>query len=118
MEFIIRNLRISPLNLAREIGYTSNIYSQTTELNFVRIITKNNYPRFHIYIKKNEQDYLINLHIDQKKQSYKKNSIHTSEYNGKVIENEMQRIKSILSKDDISGAFFEHSDQTHEHTEW
>ncbi|MDD5606527.1 MAG: hypothetical protein PHN37_01530 [Candidatus Pacebacteria bacterium] len=114
MELIIKNSRISQLNLAREIGYTITPYSQTTELNFVRTVGKNPYPRFHIYIKKQNQDYIISLHLDQKKSSYKGFSTHNAEYTGRLIEEESERIKTIL-KDDTFDAFSEHNDQMHEH---
>lgn len=97
MEIIIKNPKIKPLNLAREIGYTITGYSQGSEINFIKRISKNPYPRFHIYIKEDDQDYILNLHLDQKKPSYNGSSAHNAEYEGPIIEKEIERIKSILS---------------------
>ncbi len=97
MELIIKNCKLNPLNLAREIGYTITPYSQGTDINFIRTIGRNPYPRFHIYINKKDEDYVINLHLDQKKPSYRGSSAHNAEYQGDIIEREIERIENILN---------------------
>lgn len=96
MKIILKDFQINPLNLARKIGYRPPQYSQNNDLNFVKPIRGANYPRFHIYLKEKGEDYIINLHLDQKKTSYKGSHSHNAEYEGEVVEREAERIKSIL----------------------
>jgi hypothetical protein len=65
----------------------------------VRQIGRNDYPRFHVYIKANLSDksvLIFNLHLDQKKPSYEGAKGHSGDYDGDVVEAEAQRIQSIL----------------------
>ncbi len=93
MKIVLKNPQINPLNLARKIGYRTPRYSRDNKLNFIR---GDNYPRFHIYLEEKNEDYIINLHLDQKKASYKGSHAHNAEYEGEVVEREAERIKSIL----------------------
>jgi len=69
------------------------------EMNFARPLTRNRYPRFHIYLKKdqNKKTLVFNLHLDQKKPSYKGSHAHSGEYEGFAVEQEIERIKQILT---------------------
>jgi len=91
MEFIIRNTGENIINLMRKIGYLFQKENQ-----FVRPLERNDYPRFHLYIKENKEEIILNLHLDQKRPVYKTAHNHAAEYKGKVVETEAQRIKQIL----------------------
>jgi hypothetical protein len=86
-------------NLMRQCGYYFE-RKENEELVFVRIIgqSKSGYPRFHAYMKVDEalQQTSINLHLDQKKPSYKGAPAHSAEYSGQAVEKEAERIKQIL----------------------
>jgi len=57
------------------------------------------YPRFHLFIKKDEDgDFLFSLHLDQKKSSYKGSSAHSGEYEGELVEREKERIIKIIEE--------------------
>lgn len=91
MRFTIKNTSGNNIiNLAREIGY----YFQNES--FIRPLEKNGYPRFHLYIKENNNELIFNLHLDQKRPVYKEAHDHAAEYEGKVVENEAERIKQAL----------------------
>jgi len=93
MKFVIKNEKRENITvLMRKIGY--HIWGQ----GFVRPIGSLPYPRFHIYLKENKKtnEITINLHLDQKKPSYKGVSAHSGEYEGKVVEKEIKRIKNEL----------------------
>ncbi len=45
---------------------------------------------------------MLNLHLDQKKASYKGQKAHSAEYDGQVVENEINRLSSLLSVDNKS----------------
>jgi len=91
MEFIIRNTGENIINLMRKIGYLFQKENQ-----FVRPLERNDYPRFHLYIKENKEEIILNLHLDQKRPVYKTAHDHAAEYEGRVVETEAQRIKQIL----------------------
>lgn len=86
-------------NLMRHCGYHFERKNKE-ELVFSRIIgqSKPGYPRFHAYVKVNpvSQQTLFNLHFDQKKPIYKGAAAHSAEYEGKLLEEEVERIKKIV----------------------
>ena len=88
----------NPYNLMRSCGYYyQGADSKTGQLSFIRSITGSDYPRFHAYVKKENREVIINLHLDQKKPIYKGAPAHAGEYSGPVVEKEVERIKQILS---------------------
>lgn len=102
MEFTITNLNRSINDIMRQIGYMPAYFQKDGEFSIVKKLTRNDYPRFHLYVKKASSQvpgaisYLFNLHLDQKKPSYEGSSGHSGEYDGDVIESEAERIKSLL----------------------
>ncbi len=99
MRFIITNKNETVITLARKIGYRPLGVDQYNEYNIARPLTpRNNYPRFHIYLKKNEEtgEFDMNLHLDQKQPSYEGSSAHSGEYDGELVEKEAKRIQSLL----------------------
>ena len=75
----------------RKIGYLFQRENQ-----FIKPLERSNYPRFHLYIKENKEEIILNLHLDQKRPVYKTAHDHAAEYEGKVVETEAERIKQIL----------------------
>lgn len=63
---------------------------------YVRVLSRGGYPRFHIYVDENDGQYLLNLHLDQKRPSYGKETAHSGEYEGKVVEDEADRIIDMI----------------------
>jgi hypothetical protein len=96
MRFIIKGpLKDNPYNLARKLGYKF-LSEDKGEMNLVRNLGPNYYPRFHIYLKIENNDLIFNLHLDQKKPSYKGATAHSGEYDTELTKKEAQRIKSII----------------------
>ncbi len=62
------------------------------------------YPRFHIYIKREDDKIVLDLHLDQKQASYAGSHMHNAEYDGEVVESEIKRLKSLILKDYQSGS--------------
>jgi len=103
MQFEVKNLKKSINDVMRKIGYKPAYFQKEEEVSIVRQIGRNDYPRFHLYIKEIRPidqsmclSYIFNLHLDQKKPSYKGSKGHSGEYDGKVVEDEAERIKNIL----------------------
>ena len=114
MEFVIKNISKSINDLIRIIGYRPTYFqpdisrrsqSECCEISIVRQMGRNDYPRFHLYIKENNRpidrsmglSFIFNLHLDQKKPSYKGSRAHSGEYDGELVEGEAKRIRQLLS---------------------
>ena len=61
---------------------------------YIRSLAPSGYPRFHLYVDETESQYILNLHLDQKRPIYGKQTAHSGEYEGEVVEEEAERIKS------------------------
>lgn len=97
MKFSVKNQKENIYNLMREIGY--HFQKEDKEKGeFVFARPSRGYPRFHIYLKKENESLIFNLHLDQKKPIYEGAPAHSGEYEGEVVENEAERIKQILEK--------------------
>lgn len=97
-------------DIMRQIGYSPAYFQNKGEFSIVRQLTRNDYPRFHLYIKEMSsslspegssgqmkgKNYIFSIHLDQKKPSYEGQTGHSGEYNGPVVESEAERIKAIL----------------------
>ena len=90
MKFTIKNTKDNITNLTRKIGYFFIGSS------FIRPLERSGFPRFHLYISEKDDELIFNLHLDQKRPIYKGTPAHSGEYEGKVVENEAERIKQIL----------------------
>lgn len=95
MQFTITAKNETVVSLARKIGYRPLGVDENNEYNIVRtLMPGKNYPRFHIYLKKDEAtgEFDMNLHLDQKMPSYEGSSAHSGEYSGELVEKERDRI--------------------------
>ena len=81
----------------RKVGYHfQGEEKERRELSFVR--PPRGYPRFHIYLKVENENLIFNLHLDQKKPVYKGSPAHAGEYEGEIVEKETERIKQLVQK--------------------
>jgi len=119
MQFVIKNLQKSINDIMRTIGYkpayfqsgsaSAKNFGEAREFSIVRQVGRNDYPRLHLYIKEDRRpidqstglSFIFNLHLDQKKPSYKGSRAHGGEYDGDLINKEAQRIKDIISSEGI-----------------
>lgn len=101
MKIIIDNINENPANALRRCGYHfERQHPETRELSAARALGAGGFPRFHAYVKyktgQTPASLEINLHLDQKRPTYKGTAAHGGEYAGGVVEREAQRIKAIL----------------------
>lgn len=94
MKFEIPKNRDGMLSTMRLIGYS--LHRGKGETSYSRPLSRQDYPRFHIYLKETETTFVLNLHIDQKKPTYGDFTAHSGEYEGSIIEQEAERIKLTL----------------------
>ena len=105
MKFSISAKGESINSLIRRLGYIPQPARDNGEVSFYRPLTRAEYPHFHIYATKNEQtgELIFNLHLDQKKPSYGEFTAHSGEYDGKLVEEEAERIKTITATPERRG---------------
>jgi len=98
MKFIIQNPKTHSRNLLRRAGYALH-QGRDHEISFVRRLAGYDYPRFHVYVNREEPGELIEvtLHLDEKKPSYEGYTAHSGQYDGDIVEQEKQRLLSTIS---------------------
>lgn len=90
--FYDKSVMHNPLEVLRRAGYSAFTDPKTGDESFILRVTSEFYPRFHLYVEERGSEICLNLHLDQKKPSYGANHMHSGEYDGKTVENEMRRI--------------------------
>ncbi|XOB40858.1 MAG: hypothetical protein ACKKMP_03155 [Candidatus Nealsonbacteria bacterium] len=97
MKFIVENTKRDNITtLSRKIGYIYIGKTEKQELNIIRPLERGGYPRFHVYLTITEKELSFNLHLDQRRPVYKGAPAHSADYDGKVVEQEAERIKQLL----------------------
>jgi hypothetical protein len=98
MKLIINETQLNtpPEIFLRKAGYAYIINKQGGDDSFVRSISRNFYPRFHVYIEREQDRFILNVHLDQKKPSYAGAHMHNGEYEGDVVEEEVERLKNLI----------------------
>jgi len=91
--FYAKPLPATPENLLRSAGYYPHTDRKTGQSSFIRRLSPDFYPRFHMYIDETDKAVSFHLHLDQKKASYQGTSMHAGEYEGPTVEREVKRIK-------------------------
>jgi len=96
MKIEVKNIKESPVNLMRRLGYQYQ-RNEGQEMSFVRPLARQGYPRFHMYARMEGFDLLINIHLDQKKETYGDAGRHHGEYEDDgALGTEAARIKNLL----------------------
>ena len=80
----------------RQAGYAYIHSRHTGKDSYVRRLGGNFYPRLHMYLESQGENIILNLHLDQKETSYKGTHAHNAEYDGLVVEGEIERLKNII----------------------
>lgn len=96
MQIKIENIKENPVNLLRRAGYAFQRH-EGNEMSFVRPLAQGGFPRFHMYAYVEDFSLFINIHLDQKKETYGKNTRHHGEYNNEgPLKEEVERIKTLI----------------------
>jgi hypothetical protein len=100
MKIVLEKISINSEIFMRDCGYRviENPH-QGGEKSFTRSLNWGHfYPRFHVYLNQLPDVLEINLHLDMKKPSYEGTTAHSGEYDGRLVEEEARRIKSMAEK--------------------
>ncbi len=96
MKIIIKKIKENPTSLLRMAGYIFQ-RNEGEEMSFIRPLARAGFPRFHMYASVAGTDLAINIHLDQKKETYGNSNRHHGEYGDEgALKAEIERIKSIL----------------------
>ena len=98
--FIPGHLPDNARNLLRRLGYGEHI-GHGGQTSFSKRLSGADFPRFHVYVEENAQGLQINLHLDQKPVNLGGGSAHGGEYEGTLVEREMNAIISGIKSMEI-----------------
>ncbi|MCR4328238.1 MAG: hypothetical protein NUV53_01840 [Patescibacteria group bacterium] len=96
MKFFVYDVSDNLQTVMRRIGYHPLGHSDRGELNCVRPLAGQDYPRFHAYVKEDIGKILFSLHLDQKRPSYGGETAHSGDYESDVVQKESYRIQEVL----------------------
>jgi len=111
MRIEIKEVKENMTNILRRAGYAfqraegdpastrGNDRSSTRggEMSFVRPLARAGYPRFHMYAHMAGRDLIINIHLDQKKETYGTGTRHHGEYEDDgALKVEVERLRAII----------------------
>ncbi len=88
----------------RTAGYNFIPEREDGQASYARRLGRDFYPRFHIYFIEqtaSNGDVVVTfmLHLDQKRPGYEGFARHNAEYDGDLVEREIERLKSLLLPD-------------------
>ena len=96
MKLEIKTIRENPVSLLRRAGYTFQ-RKEENDMSFILPLASAGFPRFHIYASVSGLDLIINIHLDQKKETYGNDTRHHGEYeNEGALQRETERIRGII----------------------
>jgi len=82
-------------NIMRRIGYSEQ-RKRDGQVSFVKRASQGSFPRYHAYVEDRDGGLQINLHVDQKEATYAGSHAHSGEYDGPLVEQEMNRIQGYV----------------------
>ncbi len=80
------------------LGYYEYSDRDTGQISYIRRLGHDYYPRLHLYLDIEESRVIFKIHLDEKKASYEGVNRHSGQYEGEMLENEMNRIVTTLQK--------------------
>jgi hypothetical protein len=96
MTITFEKIKESPVNLLRRAGYIFQ-RMEGDKMSLILPMARSGYPRFHIYCHLEDANLVVNLHLDQKKNTYGDETRHHGEYdNSGPVEQEINRLKNFI----------------------
>lgn len=90
------DFKVNLRTFLRRAGYTEFVDPNTSQASYTRRLSRDYYPRFHLYLKERDGKDILNLHLDQKKPSYPGSQAHSGEYDTAVVQREVSRIQGLI----------------------
>ncbi len=96
MKLFIENPSETVVTLFRRAGYSFQ-REEGSEVSFVRPLGSSGYPRFHCYTKSQPGSIECSIHLDQKRETYGRNTRHHGEYSDDgALADEVLRIGPLI----------------------
>lgn len=95
-QFFAGPLSDNARNVLRRLGYGEQ-RTRTGQISYVKRVAGERFPRYHAYVEDMNGGLQVNLHVDQKEASYEGTSAHAGEYEGPLVDVEMQRIGDLVA---------------------
>ena len=89
----------------RRAGYAYIHDRQSGQDSYIRLLTRNYYPRLHCYIFEQGGQVTFNLHLDQRPTRYEGQTAHAGEYDSPLVQEEMDRLQNIIDNQSASKPF-------------
>lgn len=86
-------LPISGHEVMQRFGYAHLVSHHTGKDSYAKRVYRDHYPRYHCYIKEQGDKVVFSLHVDQKQTSYAGSHAHAGEYDGSLVEAEIENLK-------------------------
>lgn len=99
MKLVVHQNQINghPEHFLRNAGYAFIVDRKMGKESFVRRLSRDHYPRLHMYVKKEGEKVIFDIHLDQKQASYAGSAhMHNAEHDGQVVTNEIERLKEMI----------------------
>jgi len=114
MKLIINENQISMSaeQFLRQAGYAFHRDHRTGKESYARRLGGGFFPKFHMYVEENGDKITFNLHLDQKQASYEGSNMHSGEYDGEVVETEIERLRSYVSPAKVISPVISQTSQT------
>lgn len=104
MKLIVNKSRLSNFNadeFLRRAGFAYIYDNVRGHGSYVKRLTRDYYPRLHVYVMEKQDEagrdlIVIEMHLDQKKASYAGTKMHSAEYDGEVVEAEIENLKNLM----------------------
>lgn len=78
-------------------GFARIYDNRRSQESFVRRLGNYHYPRLHMYIKEEGERIIFEMHLDQKQASYAGSHMHNADYDGPVVEAEINRLRELIA---------------------
>jgi hypothetical protein len=96
MRLKFENIKENPVVLLRRVGYIFQ-RKEGEKMSFIKPLARAGYPRFHIYTESEGISLMINLHLDQKRETYGQSTRHHGEYeDSDAVKTEAERIRQMI----------------------
>ena len=99
MKLIVHQNQINghPEQFLRNAGYGFIVDRRMGKESYVRRLGSGHYPRLHMYVKREGEKVIFDMHIDQKQASYAGAAhMHNAEHDGPVVSEEIERLKHLI----------------------
>ncbi len=104
MKLIVNKNRLTNFSadeFLRRAGFAYIYDNLKNHGSYIKRLNRDHYPRLHVYVteKKDTEErnlVVIEMHLDQKKVSYEGVRMHSAEYDGEVVEAEINNLKNLM----------------------